>query len=91
MTTHEMLHDEGGSSAYLRRFRWGLGVFIAIAVFFLWEDHRAHLLGVLAWLLLLACPVMHLMHRRHGGHESRTTAVAANANQKQEHGGHGCC
>jgi len=47
----------------------GLGVFLAIALFFLWEEHRAHLLGALPWLLLLACPLMHmLMHRRHGGH-----------------------
>jgi hypothetical protein len=43
--------------------------FIAIAGFFLWEEHRAHLLGVLPYLLLLACPLMHIfMHRRHGGH-----------------------
>jgi len=87
-----MLHDGGDRSAYRRRVRWGLGVFLAIAVFFLWEEHRAHLLGGLPWLLLLACPLMHLlMHRRHGGHESRTTAAAGNANQKHEHGGHGCC
>ena len=48
---------------------WGLCLFLAIAVFFLWQEHRAHLLGALPWLLLLACPLMHkLMHRRHGGH-----------------------
>jgi hypothetical protein len=29
-------------------------------------EHRAHLLGVLVWLPLLACPLMHLfMHRGH--------------------------
>ena len=43
--------------------------FIAIASFFLWQEHRAHLLGVLPYLLLLACPLMHIfMHRGHGGH-----------------------
>ena len=43
--------------------------FVAIAGFFLWEEHRAHLLGVLPYLLLLACPLMHVfMHRGHGGH-----------------------
>ena len=44
--------------------------FLAIAAFFLWTEHRAHLLGVLPWLLLAACPLMHLfMHRGgHGGH-----------------------
>lgn len=38
--------------------RLGLGVFLAIALFFLWEEHRAHLLGALPWLLLLACPLI---------------------------------
>jgi hypothetical protein len=43
--------------------------FLTIAGFFLWQEHRAHLLGVLPYLLLLACPLMHIfMHRGHGGH-----------------------
>jgi hypothetical protein len=43
--------------------------FLAIAGFYLVTEHRAHLYGVLPWLLLLACPVMHLfMHHGHGGH-----------------------
>jgi len=47
----------------------GLCLFLAIAVFFLWEEHRAHLLGALPYALLLLCPVIHLfMHRGHGGH-----------------------
>jgi hypothetical protein len=47
----------------------GLCLFIAIAAFFLWTEHRAHLLGILPYLILLACPFIHLfMHRGHGGH-----------------------
>lgn len=50
----------------------GACAFLAIAASFLWEEHRAHLLGALPYLLLLACPIIHLfMHRsnRHGpGH-----------------------
>jgi hypothetical protein len=46
--------------------------FLAIAAFFLWAEHRAHLLGALPWLLLAACPLMHLfMHGGHGGHGDR--------------------
>jgi hypothetical protein len=46
-----------------------LMAFVAIAGFFLWQEHRAHLLGVLPYLLLLACPLMHVfMHRGHRGH-----------------------
>ena len=73
-------------------FRLCLGVFAAAALFFLWQEHRAHLLGALPWLILLACPLMHLlMHRRHGGHHHDHAAQPAEPNEKKEHGGHGCC
>lgn len=51
------------------RFRhaWVFWIFLAIALAFLALEHRVHLLGALPYLLLLACPLMHLfMH--HGGH-----------------------
>lgn len=42
----------------------------AVAGWFLWEEHRAHLLGLLPFALLLACPLMHVfMH--HGHHRHR--------------------
>ncbi|MGE3843082.1 MAG: DUF2933 domain-containing protein [Vicinamibacterales bacterium] len=41
--------------------------FLVVAAFFLWTEHRAHLFGWLPYLILLACPVIHLfMHRGHG-------------------------
>lgn len=44
-------------------------VFMAVAAFYLYTEHEAHLLGALPWLLLLACPLMHMfMHQGHGGH-----------------------
>ena len=46
-----------------------LCLFLAIAAFFLWEEHRAHVLGILPYLLLAACPVIHLfMHRGQNRH-----------------------
>ena len=46
-----------------------LVAFIAIAGFFLVTEHRAHVLGALPYLLLLACPLLHwLMHGGHGDH-----------------------
>lgn len=43
--------------------------FLAIAGYFLWTEHQAHLIAFLPWLFLLACPLMHLfMHGGHGGH-----------------------
>lgn len=44
-----------------------LCAFMIIAAFYLLTEHTAHVFGVLPYLLLLACPLMHLfMH--HGGH-----------------------
>jgi hypothetical protein len=41
--------------------------FLVVGGFFLMMEHTAHIFGVLPWLLILACPLMHLfMHRGHG-------------------------
>lgn len=50
---------------------------IAAAVaFYLLKDHREHFLGWLPYLLLLACPLMHVfMHRSHG-HAANTAHAA---------------
>ena len=51
----------------LSRARWVLYGFLAVAGFFLFTEHRAHVLGILPYLFLLACPLMHLfMHHGHG-------------------------
>lgn len=50
-----------------RRANWALLGFIAVIGFFLLTEHRAHLFGILPFLLLLACPLMHLFHHGHGG------------------------
>ena len=42
--------------------------FLAIAAFFLWEEHKAHMLGALPYLLFLLCPLLHFFHGGHGGH-----------------------
>lgn len=43
--------------------------FLAIAGALLFTEHRAHVLGLLVWLPLLACPLMHVfMHGGHGHH-----------------------
>jgi hypothetical protein len=46
--------------------------FLAIAGYFLWTEHQAHVLAVvpyLPWLLLLACPLLHFFMHRGGGHD----------------------
>ncbi|MBS0349332.1 MAG: DUF2933 domain-containing protein [Proteobacteria bacterium] len=50
-----------------RRGRWMWWLFAAMALFYLLAEHRAHLFGVLPYLLVLACPLMHrFMHGHHG-------------------------
>jgi uncharacterized membrane protein len=45
--------------------------FVGIATFFLWEEHEAHLMGALPYVLLALCPLLHLfMHRKHHGEHS---------------------
>ena len=42
--------------------------FSVIAGILLFTEHRAHVLGVLIWLPLLLCPLMHIfVHGGHGG------------------------
>ena len=60
------VHTHEGTEQQHSRWKWALGGFLALAAFFLWTEHRAHLLGVLPYLLILACPLMHFFH--HGGH-----------------------
>ena len=61
---------------HLSKARWVFYGFLAVAGFFLFTEHRAHVLGVLPYLFLLACPLMHLFmhhgHGAHGGHDENT-------------------
>ena len=60
------------------RSRAGLTLmaFLAIAAFFLITEHTAHLFGVLPYVLLLLCPLLHLfMHRGHGDHANHADHI----------------
>ena len=75
MDSIEHQHDV---SIHSQRGKWVFAGFAGIALFFLWTEHRAHLLGVLPYLLVLACPLMHLFHHGHGHrHQSGTRQSAA--------------
>lgn len=65
-------HPPPDQSGRRLRANWILIGFLAVAGFFLLSEHRAHLLGWLPYLLLLACPLMHLFHGhgQHGDHGS---------------------
>ncbi|WP_445263713.1 DUF2933 domain-containing protein [Ramlibacter sp. PS3R-8] len=62
-------HQTKPSSDPGSRGRIVLFVFIGIAAFFLLTEHRAHVFEYLPFILLLACPLLHMfMHGGHGGH-----------------------
>ncbi len=66
--SHRQQEAAQGSFFTSRTFFFCLA-FLAMAVVLLFSEHRAHFLGVLPWLFLLACPLLHLfMHGGHGSH-----------------------
>jgi hypothetical protein len=54
-----------------------------IGAFFLLREHWGHVAGYWPYLLLLACPVMHLFHGHggHGGHGHRDAGASPSANR----------
>ena len=73
---------------------WTVGfcLFLAVALFLLWGEHKAHILGAAPFALLL-CPAIHLfmnrehgiMHRGHGDHggdRSRSRSHAHNTRKE---------
>lgn len=54
---------------WLSHYALGYLVLGSLATYLYFSEHRAHFVGALPFLLLLACPLMHLfMHGSHGGH-----------------------
>ena len=75
MTMHD--HSQHGShgrpstaqgSFFTSRSFLVLLAFLAMALVLLFSEHRAHFLGVLPFLFILACPLLHMF--MHGGHRS---------------------
>jgi len=53
------------------RVMWVCVGFLAIAGFFLLTEHSAHAFGVLPFVLLLVCPLLHMLsHGRHHGRQA---------------------
>lgn len=73
MTDHGHSHHDRGPSSHAsfwtsRSFIVWL-VLVLIGGFLLVSEHRAHILGAALWLLILACPLLHIFgHGGHGGH-----------------------
>lgn len=69
--THEHGAEKAGTAnAFLGRKPWmaALIMLAFINAFFLFREHWSHIVGYWPYLLLLACPLMHLFHGP-GSHE----------------------
>ena len=63
--------------------RWIFWGFVLVAAYFLITEHRAHTIQYLPFLLLLACPLMHLFHG-HGGHGGREEGDATDGKKPSQ-------
>ena len=66
MNGHQHQDQQGGARRGLSS-KWVLIGFLAIAAYFLISEHRAHFIQFLPFVLLLACPLLHMFHG-HGDH-----------------------
>lgn len=49
--------------------RWAFWIFAAVGAYYLLTEHRVHVFDYLPYVLLLACPLMHIFGHGHGGHD----------------------
>lgn len=72
------MNDTATPAASSRNRRWlAIAAWLlgAIGAYFLLTRHFDHVLQAVPFLLLLACPLMHVFgHRRHGGHQDHYDA-----------------
>ena len=70
----EHLHHTESNKAGLFSKRTWIIIFIIglIGLGSLFKNHTTHILSVFPYLILLACPLMHIfMHGGHGGHNHK--------------------
>ncbi len=87
-TTHpDHLPATRGSSGLSRPLKTALLMVALVGGFYLLREHWNHVAGNWVYLLLLACPLMHMfMHggHGHGDHESREASTASSKEQNHE-------
>jgi len=70
-SAHEHPPSGHRSKPSRRALAWlATAVLLALAAACYWyaTEHQSHIAQALTWLLILACPLMHLFGHGHGGH-----------------------
>ena len=70
-TNHETTPTPRPKLALSRSLKTALWMVAAIGGFYLLREHWSHVANNWIYLLLLACPLMHLFHG-HGGHSNHS-------------------
>lgn len=76
-------HHADAPAPGLRRGWIAFAVIALVAAAFLLSEHRTHLLGLLSYALLLACPLMHFFHHGRHGHAPRGLDRSAGEDAQQ--------
>ena len=86
---HDHRHQPNGGNGMKSKAKWVFIGFALIVAFFLITEHKAHLSGLLNYwpfLLLAACPLLHMfMHGGHGGHGDDPGKNARGRSSSREH------
>lgn len=65
-------HEQCEHKGFVKWFLSWKGVVATLALagvsYYLLTEHKEHLAVALPYLILLACPLMHIFHGHHGGH-----------------------
>jgi hypothetical protein len=72
-------NGSGGSAA-----GWVFLGFVVVAGYFLLTEHQAHVIQYLPFLLLLACPLIHMMHGHRGHHKDQAADAGANSRESTD-------
>ena len=82
-------HEGNGKSWLFSRTSIVTVCVLAILGFLIYEGHGAHLLGFAPYLLLLACPLMHIfMHGGHNHHHEDSQGKETDKDTKHKGGCH---
>ena len=68
-----------------RAVLWLFWIFAAIGAYYLATEHREHLIDYLPYVLLLACPLMHIFGHKHGQGGHRHEPDGKGAEHQAEH------